>query len=95
MSLHVLRVEVEVVPNDPALDASYPTLDLEYSYSPGRPAYTPRSDPPEAAEVELRRATLVDAAGLTLTQEQLDELAAAYLNDDAGYARAVENAESW
>ena len=89
-------VEVKFVPVSlTEQEVEYPTLDIEFSYLPGRHAYTPRGeyapiDPPEPPEVEFMRATLADGKGLLPTQDQIDDWARNYLDSDEGYRRACD-----
>lgn len=80
-------------------EVEYPVLDIEFSYLPGSPAFTPRGeyapiDPPEPAEVDFRSAKLIDGKGLLPTQEQIDDWARDYLDSDQGYLHACQQAES-
>jgi hypothetical protein len=92
-------VEVKFVPAGLVeQEVEYPTLDIEFSYLPGRPAFTPRGeyapiDPPDPAEVEFLRATLADGKGLLPTQDQINDWARDYLDSDEGYRRACDVAE--
>lgn len=102
MSTHSIRAEIEAKFRFPGLadgefEVAYPTLEIEYDYAPGRPAYTPRGeyapiDPPDPAEVAFRSATLIDGDGLTPDQKQIDEWAIDYLDSDHGYNRACQEA---
>jgi hypothetical protein len=101
-STHTLTAEVEVKFTPATLhdiEVEYPVLEITYSYIRGRPAYTPRGeyapiDPPDPAEVDFRSARLIDGKGLLPTQEQIDDWARDYLDSDAGYMRAVNNADN-
>ena len=98
-----IEAEVEVKFTFPGLDpgeheVEYPILEIEYSFIPGRPAYTPRGeyapiDPPDPAEVDFIKARLLDGKGLTPKQDQIDDWARDYLDSDEGYRVAVEAAE--
>lgn len=79
-------------------EVEYPVLEIEFSYTPGRPAYTPRGeyapiDPPEAPEVDFVSAKLIDGQGLLPTQEQVNDWAREYLDSDEGFWSACEAAK--
>jgi hypothetical protein len=94
MSTHTITANIAVkfrIPDmpDDEREVANVTLDIDYTFMPGRPAHTPRGeyapiDPPEPAEVSLVKATLIEGDGLDPTQEQIDEWAQNWL-DDAGY----------
>ena len=106
MSTHTMRAEVEVKFRPTGMeDFEYAavTLDIEFDYSPGRPAFTPRGefapiDPPEPAEVSFRSAKLIDGDGLDPSfaapdpQSIIDDWARDYLDTDNGYDAAREAA---
>lgn len=78
-------------------EVANPTIEITYSYTPGRPAFTPRGeyapiDPPEPAEVDLISAKLVDADGLRPQGEDVADWANDWLQGD-GYEEACANAE--
>lgn len=101
---HTMEADVEVRFTFPGLEPreneiEYPTLEITFSYLPDRPAFTPRGecapiDPPEPAEVEFVSAKLIDAKGLTASQDRVNEWARGYLDSDAGYWHACEVADS-
>lgn len=76
----------------------YPKMNIEFCYTPGHPAYTPRGeyapiDPPEAPEIEFVSAILISNHGLTLTRKQIDEWASDFLISNDGYDAACRVAE--
>lgn len=93
-------VEVKFVPDGLVeTEVEYPVLEIEFSYIRGCPAHTPRGeyapiDPPEPAEVDFRSAKLIDGQGLLPTQEQINDWARDYLDSDAGYRHACNEAET-
>lgn len=103
-STHTMTADVEVEFTFPGLEpgeheVEYPSVEITFSYWPGRPAFTPRGeyapiDPPEPPEVEFVSAKIVDAKGLTATQDRVDEWARDYLDSDAGYRDACRFAEA-
>ncbi len=79
-------------------ETAYPKLEIEFDYTPGRPAYTPRGeyapiDPPEPAEVSFRSAKLIDGDGLDPTIAQVQEWGSDYLDTDEGYQVACAASE--
>ena len=107
MSIHTMRAEVEVKFRPTGmedLETAYPTIEIVFDYSPGRPSYTPRGefapiDPPDPAEVSFRSAKLIDGDGLDPSfsapdpQSIIDDWARDYLDTDNGYDAAIEAAE--
>jgi hypothetical protein len=107
MSTHTIRAEVEVKFRPTGcedMESAFPTLDIEFDYSPGRPAFIPRGeyapiDPPEPAEVSFRSAKLIDGDGLDPSfaapnpQSVIDGWASDYLDSDDGYRAACDYAE--
>lgn len=100
-TVHTIDAELTIkfrlsdMPDDER-EVAYPKVRITYSFTKGKPAYTPRGeyapiDPPEPAEVDLVSATLIDGDGLDPTAEQVAEWAQHYLDCD-GYDRACENA---
>jgi hypothetical protein len=93
-------VEVRFVPAGCVEEEiEYPTLEIEFSYLPGRPAFTPRGeygpiDPPDPEEVDFTSAKLTDGKGLLPTQEQIDDWARGYLDSDDGYKHACSEVGS-
>jgi hypothetical protein len=107
MTTHTIRAQVEVKFRPIGMEdfeIAYPTLDIEFDYVPGRPAFTPRGeyapiDPPDPAEVSFRSAKLIDGDGLDpfmgpLGQQTVDDWASDYLDTDEGYEAAIEAAEN-
>lgn len=95
--LHVL-FSIPGMPDDERESAD-PTVEIEYRYSPGCPAFTPRGeyapiDPPDPAEVEFVSARLIEGDGLAPEPEQVDQWAQDWLDSDEGYRDACRNAES-
>jgi hypothetical protein len=80
-------------------EIAYPTLEIEYAYTPGRPAYTPRGeyapiDPPDPAEVDYRSAKLIDGDGLNpYDHATVEGWAQDYLDSDEGFYAACREAE--
>jgi hypothetical protein len=107
MSTHTMRSQVPVKFRPTGcedFEVAYPTIDIEFDYIPGCPAYTPRGeyapiDPPEPAEVSFRSATLIDGDGLDPSfaapdpQSVIDGWASDYLDSDEGYRGACDEAE--
>ena len=99
---HTMTVEVEVKFTPTGCtekETSYPKLEIEFSYTPGRPACF--YDLPEGAEVDLISARLVDNpdglleyAPESFRKEQIKDWALDYLDSDHGYDTAVEFAEN-
>jgi hypothetical protein len=102
-STHTIDAQIEVrfVPVSLVeTETAYPVVEIEFSYIPGRRAYTPRGesapiDPPEPPEVEFISARLVEGDGLEPEQGQVDEWAQQWLADDDGYNAAGNAAEGW
>ena len=93
MSIHNIEAEIEVVKGD---EAFYPIIDIQYGFHKGSPEvrYQRNGDPgwpAEPPEVELLDASIKDAAGATLTPQEVTVLAEKWLDDS--YEKAVENAQ--
>lgn len=93
---HTIRAEIEVrfVPVSLVeIEVAYPTVDIDFTYSPGRPetgpTYACGGTPAEPADVEMTKATLVNGDGLLPTQAQIDDWAENWLDGD-GYERALD-----
>ena len=100
-TVHTIDAELTIkfrlsdMPDDER-EVAYPKVRITYSFTKGKPAYTPRGeyapiDPPEPAEVDLVSATLIDGDGLDPTQSQVNDWAQDYLDCD-GYDRACDAA---
>lgn len=105
MSIITTEVEVRFRPSTGVdLENAFPTLEIEFSYTPGRPPCTPRGgsiDSPDSAEVTLIQAKLIKDDGLLpdwLGQSDRDQLiegwASDYLDSDVGYEKCCALAES-
>ncbi len=99
MTLHTIRAEVEVkfTPigcTEP--EYAYPTLDIEFSYTPGYaatgPSYDSGGEPGAGAEVEFLHATLVNDDGITTTAALIDQWGEDYLASNHGYEAACDQA---
>lgn len=93
---HTIVAEVPVRFTFPGLAAgehetAYPKLSIRYRYTAGSPAHHVRStgDQPDAAEVELIAATLVDADGLSPEPDDVRRWAEGYLESDDGRVHAI------
>lgn len=105
MGTFTYLAEIEIEFNSPGLglpddetEVAYPIVAIEYRYTPGAPAYTPRGeygpiDPPEPAEADLIKATLVSGDGLAPTPEQVALWAENFIESDHGYQQLVSHAE--
>lgn len=83
---------------DDEREVAYPKVDLVLNYSAGSPAvmYQRNGDPgwpAEPAEIEIISAKLADGDGLAPTQEQVDDWAQEWLDSDAGYQYACDQAD--
>lgn len=94
------EVEVTFVPAGCVEEeTAYPHIAITYTYSPARPAFTPRGkyapiDPPEPAELEFVSSRLVKSDGLDPTPAQVEQWAQDYLDSEYGWNDATEYAES-
>lgn len=103
MSEHTIEAEIEVKFSFPGLadgehETAYPVFVINYRYSPGHPAHTPRGeyapiDPPEGPEVEFISAHLINNDGLSPTAEQVQDWAEEWLASDEGCSFACRYAE--
>jgi acetamidase/formamidase len=102
VSTHTIQTDVEYRFTFPGLaegdfEIAYPTLDIEFSFTPGCPAtgpsYSSGGEPADPAEVEIISVKLVNADGVTLSDDQLKELADKWL-DGAGYQEACDAADA-
>ncbi len=80
-------------------EVAYPKVDLTLNYSPGCPAVMYRRNgdpgwPAEPAEIEIISAKLADGDGLAPTQEQVYDWAQEWLDSDAGYQYACDQADN-
>lgn len=94
---HHVLFSIPGMPDDERESAD-PVMRIEYRYTAGRPAFTPRGeyapiDPPDPAEVELVSVELLNGDGLAPEPEQLEGWAQDWLDSDAGYRAACDNAE--
>lgn len=87
----IAEIEIPIRGSDPDADAPVVKVEIDFSYSKGCPASW--EDPGYGAEIEVTKASLSDGDGLTLTDDQVDALARAYLRSDDGYRHACKEAE--
>ena len=98
MSTHSITAEIEYRFRFPGLpydenETAYPVIEIEFDYRKGcperGPTYASGGEPADPAEVELIGAKLINSDGVTLTPEQIEEMAADWLNG-VGYDRALD-----
>jgi hypothetical protein len=101
MSHHSITAEIEVkfhlpwMPDDER-EVAYPTVEIVYSFTGGRPArirYDENDHPAESDEVEVISATLITGDGLDPTKYQVLNWAQDWLADK-GYDLACREARS-
>jgi hypothetical protein len=77
-------------------ECATPTFEIDYRYTPGAPeqgpSYASGGQPADPPEVEFLAARCIDGDGLDLTQQQVDDYCADWLDGD-GWESACEQAE--
>lgn len=91
------EVEIEVVLDQPlpsGEEVAYPTIGFDFTFYPGYPATGPSwasgGEPGEADHIEVDRAWLIDGAGLTPTQAEIDDWADAFAETATGYQKLID-----
>lgn len=100
MSKHTITAEIEIIFTPAGMseeETAYPTLDIEFEYTPGEsetgPTYDCGGTPASGAQVEFMGATVTDDDGLALTVEQVNDYAEEWLCGD-GYQSALDEVQA-